>query len=255
MQNAKRHGLRILVSASSFSDAAAALRIVEHLSHDVCEALGGVLVEEPEMLAACQFAGKRIVGISGTTAPAPTRSQVRMLLKADARAFQQSLARTAFPFGTQSVFTQDAGDLLSTALRAAAGWDVLVIGYRQLHHVRGKIVHLVTSAASMEEMNEISNRLSQQLDADRTFFSVGTTSSLESAPLPQGSIQFGTLDDALRVLMRTNAAAVLVDLKHGPVQNQSDLARLLDAARCPLIVFGASNTPALLEHSTQIPPP
>ncbi len=55
--------------------------------------------------------------------------------------------------------------------------------------------------------------------------------------------------------MRTNAQAVLVDLTEGPIRSPDDLARLLEVSRCPLIVFGTSNTNTMLEHSTQIPPP
>ena len=254
MTKATSPGLRILVGAGSFADAAAAIRLVQQLPSSFCMGLGGVLVEEVDMLATCQIPDQRIVLLSGMTTMAPNRSQVRTLLKADARAFQRCLAQAADPSGTSWVFAQDKGDLVATALRAAAGWDVLVLGYRHIHSVPGKIILLETSGPASTEMHEASRRLSQQLAADHAVFSVKKNAGDTLRPTGSNTVQFDTLDESLNALTRTNAHAVLVDLRHGPLRNQNDLSSLLEAARCPVIVFGASNTHLLLEHSTQIPP-
>ncbi len=254
MEETARPGLRILVGAGSFADAAAALRIVEQLPSAFRAGLGGVLVEEVDTLATCQIPNQRIVLVSGTTTLAPSLSQMRTLLKADARAFQKSLARTADPTGADWVFAQDRGELVGTALRAATGWDILVIGYRQVHKIPGKIVVLESARQPSDAVGEASNRLSKQLSADRIVFSVDRGVERPTAIQPSDAFQFGTLDEALKALARTNAQAVLVDLTHGPIHNMANLARLLEVARCPLLVFGTSGMNAMLEHSTQIPP-
>jgi hypothetical protein len=253
MEETARPGLRILVGAGSFVDAAAALRIVARLPVGFLAGIGGILVEDIDTLATCQIPRQRIVSASGVMARAPSLSQVRALLKADARAFQQSLARTADPTGVGWVFAQDKGQLVSTALRAAAGWDVLLIGYRKVHQMPGKIVVLESASPPRDAVAEVADRLSKHLSADRIVFSVGTKGERNTSG-PPDRLPFETLDDALKALTHTNAQAVLVDLAHGPVHNPSDLARLLEVARCPLIVFGMSGMNALLEHSTQIPP-
>ena len=58
----------------------------------------------------------------------------------------------------------------------------------------------------------------------------------------------------MNALARTNAQAVMIDLAQGPVKTVHDLSRLLDASRCPLIVFDASNAFGLLEHTSHMPP-
>ncbi|MGB3243756.1 MAG: hypothetical protein WBB25_04440 [Sulfitobacter sp.] len=252
MEKADLPGLRILVGAGSFADAAAALRIVERLASSFCSSLGGVLVEEPDTLAACQIPHQRIVLMSGLMTSPPSLSQVRTLSMADARAFRRSLARAADPTGTNWVFGQEKGELVGTSLRAAKGWDILVIGYRQIHNIPGKIILLTGSGSGSDEMLKTSRNLSQKFNAECIEASVQTGVHDKSGPL--SSNQYGTFDECLSALTRTNALAVLVDIDRGPVRNQIDLARLLEAARCPLIVFGASGTGALLEHSTQIPP-
>lgn len=254
MQNSDRPGLRILVGAGSFADANAALRIIKRLPVVFQAGLGGILIEEVDTLATCQIPDKRIVLSSGATTLAPSISQVRTLFNADARAFQKSLAQTADPTGVNWVFAQDRGELVGTALRAAAGWDILAIGYRQIHKLTGKIIVLEAASHPHDAMGEASKQLSQQLSADRVVFSVTTGNDNATTVQHSNALQFGTLDEALRALTRTNAQAVLVDLRCGPIQNPDDLARLLEVSRCPLLVFGPSGTSAMLEHSTQIPP-
>ena len=253
MQETFRSGLRILVGAGCFVDAAAALRIVARLPDGSLAGLGGVLVEESDMLATCQIPRQRVVSASGVTATAPSLAQVRALLKADAKAFQQSLARTADPTGAGWVFAQDSGELVGTALRAAKDWDVLVIGHRKVHRIPGKIVSLESPHTLPDAVSEVSDRLAKRLSADRIVFSVEPAGGEMTAPQSSDRFRFETLDRAIEALARMNAQAVLLDLARGPVRTPADLARLLEAARCPLVVFGASGMNAMLEHSTHIP--
>ncbi|MFT5786053.1 MAG: hypothetical protein ACI9KK_001406 [Ascidiaceihabitans sp.] len=245
---------RILVGAASFADATAALRIIAQLPSNFCSGLGGVLVEDLDTLAVCQFPDQRVVLFSGIKTLAPSLSQVRSLLNADARAFQHSLARATDPSGTDWAFAQDKGELVSTSLRAAKGWDILVIGYHQIHNIKGKIILMTSPSATSNEMDVVSKNLSQQFAAGCVDFSVRSDVEGAVGTLSSNEVQFDTFDESLKALTRTNALAVLVDLARGPVRNRNDLARVLEAARCPLVVFGASGADLLLEHSTQIPP-
>jgi len=246
-----RSGLRFLVGAGCFSDAAAALGIIARLPSNYCTGLGGLLVEEVDMLAACQIPDQRIVLPNGATTAAPSVTQVRALLRADARAFRRTLAQTAEQGGTEWFFAQDNGDLVGTALRAAAGWDILVLGYRQIHRVQGKVILFETSGATSDE---VSRQLSRQLAKNHVVFSVREAGGNAFRTAPANTVQFDSLEEGLNALTRTNAQAVLVDLRHGPLRNQTDLSALLEAAQCPVIVLGASTIQLLLEHNTQIPP-
>lgn len=241
--------LRILVGAGSFVDAEQALRIIARLPADTLAGLGGILVEEVDTLVACQIPHQRVVLPDGTTRLAPDLSQVRTLLKADARAFRKSLENTAKPDRADWVFAQDKGDLVGAALRAAQGWDVLIFGYRQVHKVTGKVVTISGSGAASPEIDAAADSLKRQFVTDRIDMSVS------AAPNPRADTQrFSSFDECLRTLARTNALAVLVDLSQGPVKNHEDLARLLEAARCPLFVFGASPMQSLLGHSIHVAP-
>lgn len=254
MSAASPLGLRILVGAGSFADATAALRLVQYLQGSFCAGLGGILIEDADMLATCEIPDQRIVLSSGTTAQAPSPSKVRALFRADARAFRKSLAHSAGLRKTDWAFTQDKGELVRTALRAARDWDVLVLGYRQLHNVPGKIILLQSAAPSSDAMTQASQMLAKYMPNALTTFTVNGDRLVPPTVSASNAHQFNTLSEALVALTRTNAKAVLVDLKRSPLQDHNDLLRLLEAARCPVLVFGPSNLPALLEHNTQIPP-
>jgi hypothetical protein len=241
--------LRILIGASSFADADAALSIVERLTETVCARLGGVLVEE-ETLEICQMPNQRVIQPSGTITLPPNTAQLRTLMQADARAFRKSLARTARPRGTEWVFAHERGDLVHASLLVAASWDVLVLGYRQVHKRRGTIIVFGTHGTGISAMDAIARRLSDHLHTERIYFEVNDVPE----PVAARDVRFDILDDSLKALTHMNAEAVLVDLQQGAVRTQSDLARVLEAARCPVIVFGASATKSQLAHNTQIPP-
>ena len=169
MTDVPQHGSRILVGAGSFADAAAALRLVDGLGFVFQAGLGGILVEEADTLAAYQIPNQRVILMNGTTILAPSKSEARTLQQADARAFRKSLAQAAKARGANWAFAQEVGDLIPTALKAAAGWDILIIGYRHIHPVRGKIVHIAATGATTPDINDAAKLLAHQFLADRVF--------------------------------------------------------------------------------------
>ncbi len=253
MSRANQPTRRILVGAGSFVDATAALRLAERLAADLSAALGGVLVEEVSTLAICELPNQRIVLVSGDVMRAPDRLQVRTLMQADARAFERCIRRQATMTGAECIFVQEVGDLVRTALRAAVGWDILVIGYRQVHAIPGKLILLQGDQAPSEGMTRAARVLTQWRAAEQVVFSVGRGGAQTADATPPGRYHFETLDAAMTALARTNAQAVLVDLARGPLRGLDDLARLLEVSRCPLIVFGASDPDAL--HAAATAPP
>lgn len=243
--------LRILIGAGSFPDAAAALRLIERLPQLVFLGLGGFLIEDPRTVLACQRPSQRIVLPSGTTRPAPSLSQARLLLQADARAFQHAGGKLAKAVSTGWTFSQGQGDLVTTALHAAQAWDILLMGNRPVHKKIGKVIVLTDNTNVGGIMDTVSKDLCRTYACGHVTFSVDAAPAVPSAR----AYRLKTLDDCIHTLGRMSGLAVLLDLAHGPVRTAHDLARVLDAARCPVMVFGASRATATLEHSTQIPEP
>jgi len=242
---------RILIGAGSFVDATAALRIVARLAAGVNVTFGGLLIEDRDTLDMCHLPNQRVVSAGGSLVCAPSPSQLRTLMAADAKAFRRSLAEVAGPVGAAWTFEQSIGDLVQQALTASAGWDITVVGHRSVHPMRGKVISLraATGADADAALNAFSDRLATSLSAEHLVFSVGDLSGGSA-----GSFAFASLEEALVTLARMNVQAVLLDLSHGPVHTSDQLRHLLEVSRCPLFVFGAAALNEQLEHSTQIPP-
>lgn len=245
--------LHVLVGAGSFSDAQAALRLVQRLPNPLFAGLGGLLIAEPEVFAACKIRRQRVILPSGAMVGAPAPSELQLLMQADAHAFQDAISNLAESARAGWVFEQDQGDLISTSLRAAGRWDVLLMAHRRIHPKTGKVILLRDANAISDKMQFVSQSLSRAFLTDKVELSVAGLQDSPDTQQSETSRRFETLDDCIHALARANGLVVLLDLKGGPITSQSDLARVLDAARCPVMIFGAAE-PAQLEHSTQIPP-
>lgn len=255
MAGLDRLNLRILIGAGSFTDAAAALRLLEGSPLPLFTGLGGLFIEEPDLFAACGIPRQRVVLPSGATTLAPTASQVRLLLRADARAFERAGSETAKTARAGWAFAREEGELVATSLRAAKGWDVLLMGYRRVHPKTGKVVVIKNTDTTSEKMDAMSEILSRRFRTDCLNFSVSSQAKTPNAPEPPASYRFETMDTCLRALARTNCLVVLVDLNDGPFRSAGDLSRILEAARCPVMVFGAQAGADALEHTTHFPDP
>lgn len=247
-------GTRILVGASSFVDARAALHLLGRLMEKWQPSIGGVLVEDTASLAVCTLPNQRVITPGGTVAMAPTASQIRTLIEADARAFKQSLAQLAGDAGAPWTFERDIGDLVQTGLNMARAWDILIFAHRNLHPIAGKVVLLESSASADSPVRDMAKLLSAHLTAENVVLTVSETAYRTTEDQTSSRQTSATLDEALGRLARLNAQAVLVDLSRGPVHTAEELHRLIEVARCPIFVFGTVSATSLLEHTIQMPP-
>ncbi|NEK23332.1 hypothetical protein GV827_13060 [Sulfitobacter sp. JBTF-M27] len=247
-------GTGILIGASSFVDASEALRLIGRLMTDLRPRLGGILVEDAETTAVCALPNQRVVTASGTLALAPTLSQMRTLMEADARAFRQSLARIAEGVGAPWTFEREMGDLIQQGLRTALSWDILVLAHRSINAVSGKVVFFTAPSSPPSRSDDLSQALAGTLSAERMVFTIDPSLDDEPDRETGNTRRFQNLGQALKGLGRVNAQAVVIDLSSGPIEHAQDLRRLIDAARCPVFVLGMSGANRVLAHSTQIPP-
>ncbi|WP_050929742.1 hypothetical protein [Aestuariivita boseongensis] len=211
-----QRGLRVLIGASSFADSAAALRIVAALP---AVTLGGVFVDQTHLIATCRISTQQVVLPSGAKMGPPDPSRLRTMANADARAFQTALENAAKLARAESVFARQEGDLVATSLREAREWDVLAIGYDPVNRIGGKVVLLQDPDRMREDLASTATALCHRFTADRVSLS---------------------LNDGLSALTRVNALVVLLDARAAWIKAQGGLERVIEASRCPVIVFGAS---------------
>lgn len=242
MTETTRSRRRILIGAGSFADAETALWIADRLSDAMIADLGGLLVEDADAFNMPGGPHQRIVTSTGSVVIAPSRDRLHLMLASDARAFRTRLERLARTRSLRCTFERRSGELVSGLCQAAESWDVLVVGYRRTHRGTGRVVVVQPEASNSDEATALSDMLSKALHADVVTIR------------PDVAERGGSPEALFSKISRINAAVVVADLTTGPVTSIDQLRRLLDAARAPVLVVGASSVLGKLEHTAQIPP-
>lgn len=242
--------MSILIGASSFADANAAMKILRRLRFGAQMRLGGLFVEELTATALCGLPNQRVVSTSGMLVVAPSPPQFRTVIEAEMKAFRNTLASIAETTGTRWSFERSIGDLVQQSMQAAATWDVIIFGHQALHPVRGKIVLLHGPDADSDDAASLAGHLAKAVFADIENMYVGAARSGSQGERHH----YETIGSAIQALARMNVQAVVLDISRGPVRTPEQLRQLLEAARCPVIALGAAVPGTELEHSTQIPP-
>jgi nucleotide-binding universal stress UspA family protein len=231
---------RILIGAGCYADARAAMEIAERLAASAGYDLGGLLLDDPAASETAITPGHRVVTCSGALMLAPDRAQMQRAMASDARAFRAQLSRIAESHAVSWSFEQRRGELFSGLIRAAHGWDLLMIGYRRLRRRTG----LVVVIGSGPEPGDVEGAA-----LANTLASILRTGTIR--------LDAGGGDDTAALLARIgriHAALIVTDAGRGPFRTGDQLRRLVEAARCPVLVLGAAGIHPALGHSTLIPP-
>jgi hypothetical protein len=228
---------RVLIGATSFVDARAAIRLAACLAVETRAALGGILVQEQAVLAACALPNRRLVSPGGALGLAPSLSRLRRMMQADAQAFEKLLQDVAVRAAASWTFEQQAGDLVSSLSQGAARSDILVFGHRYVHSVAGRVILLRQTGIGSPDSARLASTLAADLGAELSVRRVAVD------PDAATEVTYPTVAAAIAAIDRCNCAAVVMDLAGQAAQSVDLLRRLLDVARCPVIVLAGPDDP------------
>lgn len=213
---------RIVVAASSFADASPGVRLAALLSARIEADIEGIFVEE-EATVLFRSPAARIVSATGTLIALPSPEDLHAALQRDALAFESEIAHIAQVHARPWSFRRLQGRLSGRLDELLHARDILLLGHRPLHRIRGPVIRLGPS-----------NRLdiAAGLAAD-----LGVP--LMDIAVPGSDAKRQALDEALALIGRTSATAIVADTVSGPVRAPQEIEALLDAARCPVVLVGA----------------
>ncbi|WP_347311914.1 hypothetical protein [Defluviimonas sp. SAOS-178_SWC] len=214
---------RFLIGAASFADAESVLRLAEQISGALALELGGLLIEDSNAFGDGGPPRARVVTSTGFVVPGPSAAQAGMIARAEARAFRAALSRLAAACGSDWSFETRAGELVSGLIGASRSWDLVAIGYRQTRRSSGRVILIGAGHGDGREAEALVDALVAALGV-----------RVERMPQPNDV-------DALNKLSRSHAAAVVLDLSGGTMMPEVELRRLVDAARCPVLIVGAGH--------------
>lgn len=227
---------RILIGAGSFADAQAALRLVERFAVSRAAELGGMFLEEGFLAEISDLPKRNVITSWGGLAVAPTPRQIHSQIESDAKAFREMLSGVAR--SRKWTFERRRGELIGGLCAAAAGWDLLLVGYRELHRFPGQVILIAPPADAAQRAVGLANDLAGALKVGVR----ALTLSAGPAGPGAGAMDIERFDDEsalLARLARIPASALVIDVSAGPLRSFDALRRVFAAARCPVVVLGA----------------
>ncbi len=232
-----RPSRRLLIGAGSFADAQTAFQLAERFAEEMAEELGGMLVEETFLTEIAGLPKQRIITSSGALIGAPSPTQFRTLMAGDAKAFRKALS--AIARSRKWSFEQRRGELICGLCEAASGWDLLLLGHRQMHRLTGQVLLIRPPLAASQEAVHLATKLAVALRTRSVALALGAAEPLQEPGIPNTEA-FESEGELLKRMGRIHASAVVLDLGVGPLRTYDQLRMVLAAARCPVLVLGAS---------------
>lgn len=222
--NGKDGQSRIVVAASSFADASAGVRLAALLSARIEADIQGVFIEEETVLV--QSPAARIVSAAGTLLALPSPEELRAAWQRDALAFEREIARIAQIHARSWSFRRLQGRLFGGLGELLRARDILLLGHRPLLRIRGPVIRLGPS-----NHLDIAAGLAADLGVPLMDIAVSDAAGKK-------------LDDALALIGRTSATAIVADTVSRAVSTPEEIEALLDAARCPVVLVGVPGSTA-----------
>ncbi|CUH98278.1 hypothetical protein [Leisingera aquaemixtae] len=241
-ENAGQGGrLRVILGASCYPDAEAALALALDLARQTGAELHGVFVRETALLAA-GYAYSRVVTYSGQRQTGLTAGALAKAFQADARRFEGLLARRAKAAALVSSFSEAEGHLQEELRRCAAAGDILISGFKPILPAAGCIAVILAEGQAVPgfalRLARSARKPLVALVACAAAAQTGPAAAPAAAPAgPPGDVAETRLcaqpEVLLRQLEHMSPVAVIVA---APLAGLPPPARIQEAARCPLVL-------------------
>lgn len=122
---------RVILSATCYADAEAALHLAVLLARQVGAGLHGLLVSDEAILEAARHPHARAVSFSGQAVSQVTVETMRAAFRADARLFEKRLVQAARDAVLDTGFSAIGGRLMAVLAQITGARDIVVVGFRR----------------------------------------------------------------------------------------------------------------------------
>lgn len=229
--------LRVILGASCYPDAEAALALALDLARQTGAELHGVFVRETALLAA-GYAHSRVVSYSGQRETGLTAGALARAFQADARRFEGLLARRAKAAALVSSFSEAEGHLQEELRRFAAAGDILISGFKPILPAAGCIAVILAEGQAVPGFALRLARSARKPLVALVACAPEAQPGPAAAPAwPPGDVAETRLcarpEVLLRQLEHMSPVAVIVA---APLAGLPPPARIQEAARCPLVL-------------------
>lgn len=205
---------RVMLYAQCYSDADAAMRLATELARQFGANLHGYLVRDRAFLSAASGMVPAVVSFTGVRTTGVKVEDMLIAFQADARRFRDELHRLAQKEMLPAAFHEIEGRLAEAMQATARSSDVLIVGFKPLLRRGGDLVVVLEQGRTPPNYAET---LAKKLQKRLVVLFLGEGQNELPAKLE-----------------RMSPAAVILAGVHAGLPS---LSCIVEAARCPVIVF------------------
>lgn len=232
---------RVILGATCYADAEGGLQIAVALAQQVRADLHGYLVADDEIMASVASPKARIVTYAGARAETVTSRSMHAAFHSDARLFQDRLAKAARLASLRMRFNEARGRLANLLSENASGGDLLVFGFRQVSRPsrRHDVVIIFGSGEPDPQLLTLGVELAGAQNVRLTLFAdPAWHEGLRADVKALGLFRFEMIAVKTRadVLTRLETLSPTVVFAADSQADEPEIRRLIDAARCPVVV-------------------
>ena len=236
----KKAGARVILAASCYTDAQAALDLATLLARQMGRELVGLLVEEQAVHFHASMPFARTVATPGTTREEITAKKMQDAFARDAREFEARLRMLGEQENLSWSFRTMHGKLRIKGESEATAEDFLILG-GHLSRSHKSAILVVFGPHADPALVDLSTQIAS--DTDHPIIALvaadETTGAIQEPNFPPAlhtkTLAYGDNDALFRLVGRTGAAALIISAE---CRQRCDLERLIEAARCPVIIAG-----------------
>ncbi|HKL55246.1 hypothetical protein [Marivita sp.] len=217
---------RVILGATCYLDAEGAIRVAVEIARQMGADLHGVLVADEAIMAAASTPRARSIGFTGAQVVEVTSARMQAAFRADARRFERQLQHAAQAASLAAAFRQMQGRLVTALDQGAGAGDVLIYGFSRDPGSTDCVALIAGASPPAPGLAALAARLAQEAGKPLLTF----------APPGPGGPDIVTCDGPEALLARLERHRPAAVIGAAPRAELPPLARLLDAARCPLIL-------------------
>ncbi len=237
---------RVIVSATCFADADAAIKIAARLARKIQGDVLGLLIEDEAISRYAELPFAKTLAFQPATQQPVTSRAMRIAFERDAQRFKTILAKAARNASIEWSFESKRGKTIPLLHSTASKGDFILLGYQQMRASQGEIICLIDAGGNDASLLNIGKTLAQEMNIPLhqiTLINHGKETPDKSSGrqlahahlISDQSTTISTLnrDELLEYLRKSSPTAVFATAH---IDNGDYLSTIQEAARCSVVL-------------------
>lgn len=241
---AKSH--RIVIGATCYADASSVIEIGCYLAESTQGELQAVLIEEEAVFDLSALPSAQVIPVGGLSRPVTPEAMIEAFRR-DAAAYEKAIRERAGKRAIRWSFEKRRGEFPVVLNHDLSTGDVIVFGYQAMRRGVGELL-VVDYANDMDvSLVELASKVAQEMRRDLHVVLLRKSPEAAIRVSEHSRSRMERLATNLTIMEKEdNVETLLKAVRHGRVgtvmisaelARDIGLGRLLDAARCPVIVY------------------